>query len=138
MVDKERVLSKLDELDGYLKEILEILPKNFKAYRKVQIKRSIERLLQLSVECTLDICQLLIAGLRLGLPADETDLFLKLGSKRILSSSMVSILKSMKGFRNILVHDYAEVDDELVYEMASKRLGDFQRFKKEILKFLKK
>ncbi|MBW2031473.1 MAG: DUF86 domain-containing protein [Deltaproteobacteria bacterium] len=43
----------------------------------------------------------------------------------------------MKGFRNILVHEYARVDDELVYEAVVKKLGDFGLFKEHILKFLK-
>lgn len=78
MVDKPRILSKLDELDGYLGEIRTILPKDFRAYQSIPTKRGTERLLQLCVECTIDICQILVSGLRLGLPADEGDLFEKL------------------------------------------------------------
>lgn len=44
----------------------------------------------------------------------------------------------MKGFRNILVHKYGEVDDDLVYENLSDRLGDFELFIKEVLIFLKR
>ena len=40
----------------------------------------------------------------------------------------------MKGFRNILVHKYGVVDDELVFEMLSEKLGDFELIIKEILK----
>jgi len=39
----------------------------------------------------------------------------------------------MRGLRNILVHEYANVDDELVFKVIKKRLGDFKKFKKAIL-----
>jgi len=43
----------------------------------------------------------------------------------------------MRGFRNILIHEYAAIDDGLVFEAIKKRLDDFEKFKKEALKFLK-
>jgi len=138
MVDRHRVLAKLDELDQYLGELKSILPGNFKEYQAVEKKRSCERLLQLSVECAIDICKLLVSGLKLGLPAGESDLFVKLLRKKLISSKLCKLLKEMRGFRNILVHEYAEVDDELVYEMATKRLKDFRLFKKEVLKSMER
>ena len=51
---------------------------------------------------------------------------------------MLETLKKMKGFRNILVHRYAEVDDELVFEFLRNDIKDFELFKKEVLAFLKK
>ena len=49
---------------------------------------------------------------------------------------MADMLLDMKGFRNILVHKYGEVDDELVFENLSE-LENFEKFKEEILKFIK-
>ena len=46
---------------------------------------------------------------------------------------MVSVLKEMKAFRNILIHEYAHLDDELIYEKAKSRLEDFEALKKEIV-----
>jgi uncharacterized protein YutE (UPF0331/DUF86 family) len=44
----------------------------------------------------------------------------------------------MKGMRNILVHEYGRIDDELVFETVRDRLGDFGAFKREILDFLRR
>lgn len=174
MLDKKRILTKIDELDSYLNEISQIIPANFSEYQQIEKKRTCERLLQLGVECTIDICRLFVSGLRLGLPSEENDLFAKLKKKGIISKDMASLLKEMRGFRNILihpvrqhqnipvsqsqsinkkvefqqsikklgasngVHEYATVNDELVYEALQTRLADFKRFKKEILEALKK
>ena len=50
---------------------------------------------------------------------------------------MKNKLINMKGLRNILVHRYGEVEDEIVFENLSENLGDFEKFKEEILKYIK-
>jgi uncharacterized protein YutE (UPF0331/DUF86 family) len=129
-LDKERILAKIDELGTYLNEIKGIAPGSFKEYQKIEKKRACERLLQVSIEVVIDISHLLVSGLRLGLPAEEDDLFSKLLEAHIISREMREKLREMKGFRNILVHEYARVDDELVYESVREKLGDFEAFKK--------
>ena len=44
----------------------------------------------------------------------------------------------MKGFRNILVHRYGEIDDDIAYEEIKNGLKDFEEFEKEIESFLEK
>ena len=127
-LDRERVLIKLDEMDGYMRELALIAPDSYKEYLRVEKKRACERLLQLTIECMIDICHILVTGLRLGLPAEENDLFSKLTDEDIVSLDMGNTLREMKGFRNILVHEYAKVDDRLVYEAIRKRTDDFCRF----------
>lgn len=137
MLDRERLLAKIDVLDGYLKELREILPASIEEYKKIEKRRACERLLQVSVECVIDICGLIVIGLRLGLPAEEDDLFEKLQQAGIITSSRKESLKQMKGFRNILVHEYGHVDDMIVYEILQNNLNDFDAFKQEILQAIK-
>ena len=137
MLDRERILAKIDVLDGYLKELREILPASFDEYKKIEKRRACERLLQVSIECIIDICGLMVTGLRLGLPAEEDDLFEKLEQAGIITLQRKESLKKMKGFRNILVHEYGEVDDMIVYEVLQNNLNDFEAFKQEILQAIK-
>ena len=90
----------------------------------------------MSIECVIDISSLLVIGLRLGLPAEEDDLFEKLTQAGIISLSMRETLRIMKELRNILVHEYGGVDDRIVYEVLQNRMGDFEMFKREILQAL--
>ena len=137
MLDRERILAKIDILDRYLKELREILPTSFEEYKKIEKRRASERLLQVSIECVIDICGMLVTGLRLGLPAEEDDLFEKLEQAGIISSFRKQSLKKMRGFRNILVHEYGEVDDTIVYDVLQNNLNDFGAFKREILDAIK-
>jgi len=137
LLDRERLFAKIDVLEGYLKELAEILPVSFEEYKKVEKRRACERLLQVSIECVIDICGLMVIGLRLGLPAEEDDLFEKLEHARIITSSRKESLKKMRGFRNILVHEYGHVNDVIVYEILQNNLNDFEAFKQEILQSIK-
>jgi len=136
-IDKDKILSKIDQLDQYLEEIEEIRPLDFKTYTIIEKKRSVERLLQISIKTVIDICTIINSNLKLGIPSDEDSLFMRLSEKGIISKELSAILLEMKGFRNVLVHKYGEVNDEQVFENLD-TLIDFEKFKQEILKFLKK
>jgi uncharacterized protein YutE (UPF0331/DUF86 family) len=86
----------------------------------------------------IDVCNLCVAGLRLGLAAEEDDLFEKLAHAGAISASLKETLKRMRGCRNILVHEYGRVDDEIIFETVSTRLGDFDAFKHEIIEALRR
>jgi uncharacterized protein YutE (UPF0331/DUF86 family) len=139
MLDRERILAKLDELDGYLGELRQVVPESYGRYMEsVEKRRACERLLQISIECVMDVCALFVSGLRLGLPAEEDDLIEKLEQAGLISSELGKLLRTMKGFRNILVHEYGRIDNAIVFGMATRRLQDFDVFKTEMLKALQK
>ncbi|MGQ4833866.1 MAG: type VII toxin-antitoxin system HepT family RNase toxin [Candidatus Asgardarchaeia archaeon] len=136
-IDKDRILTKLSELDSYLSELEQVIPQSFDEYKNsILIKRSCERLLQIAIECIVDICNIIVKELRLGVPEDEDDIFEKLHKAGVISSDLKNILKEMKGFRNILVYKYGLINDELVFEFLRENLDDFELFKEEIVKFL--
>jgi uncharacterized protein YutE (UPF0331/DUF86 family) len=137
MVDRERTLAKLAEMESYQQELRQIAPSRFEEYLQIEKRRACERLLQITVECMVDVCNLLVIGLRLGLPSEENDLFEKLGRAGVVSPETQQILKRMKGFRNLLVHEYGRVSDQMVFEFLQTKLDDFERFKDEVLKFLR-
>jgi uncharacterized protein YutE (UPF0331/DUF86 family) len=137
VVDRDRLLAKLDELDGYLRELRAIAPVRLDEYRGIEKKRACERLVQISVEAIIDVCAQVVAGLRLGLPGEEDDLFEKLLRHGVISESMAGTLRRMKGLRNLLVHGYGRVNDQVVFETIQQRLGDCEAFKDEILAFLR-
>ena len=133
MVDRTRFLAKIDELDQFLEELRQITPTSREEYGEIEKKRACERLLQISIETVMTICQLLVAGKRLGLPSEPDDLFEKLAAEGLISNDLSGTLKTMKGFRNILVHEYGRIDDDLVYQFLATRVDDFHRFRREIV-----
>lgn len=138
MVDRDRLLARLDEMDGYLGELRAVAPARLGEYKAIEKRRACERLLQILVEAVVDVCSLLVSGLRLGLPGEEDDLFQKLLAHGVLSEEMTATVRRMKGLRNLLVHEYGRINDEIVFETISHRLGDFEAFRREILGFLRR
>jgi len=138
MFDRERILGKIDELEGYLKELKEIMPEDYEEYmNSKEKKRACERLLHISIECVMDICSMIVSGLKLGIPGEESDILDKLEREKVFSKSLVKKLRGMRGFRNVLVHRYNHVDDELVFEVLKKKLKDFEDFMNEVRRVLK-
>jgi len=132
MVDRDRVLAKLDEMRGYVAELRSIAPPTLQDYGRVPVKRACERLLQIAVECVIDVCQLLVSGFRLGLPGEEEDLFEKLETAGVFTPETVQTLRRMRGCRNILVHEYGRVSDEIVFETIRASLNDFDAFERAV------
>ncbi|PIZ47025.1 hypothetical protein COY29_05715, partial [Candidatus Woesebacteria bacterium CG_4_10_14_0_2_um_filter_39_14] len=74
--------------------------------------------------------------LKKGLMAGElaSDVFLLLGKYKIIESKLAENLAKAVGFRNILIHEYAKIDNQLVYRYYQDDLEDLRRFGKEISK----
>lgn len=139
MLDRERVFAKLDELEGYLRELQDTVPTSLEEYlHKAEKGRACERLWQIAIESATDICGLLATGLRLGLPAEEDDPFEKPDRAGIPSASLKSQLRQMRCFRNLLVHQYGRVDDRIVHDASRARLPDSEEFRQAILKALQR
>ncbi len=50
----------------------------------------------------------------------------------LLTSDTAATARRMAGFRNVLVHGYADVDDDLVVEMVLNRLNDLEQLQAEL------
>jgi uncharacterized protein YutE (UPF0331/DUF86 family) len=120
-MDEDKIRSKIGQIENYIADLKEIVPQSFDEYAKSKItKYAIERLFQVIIESIIDVCAILVNDLKLGPPRDEDGILDLLKPKM----SSVSKIKSMKGFRNVLVHKYSEINDELVFRIASEQLKD--------------
>ena len=55
-----------------------------------------------------------------------------------MNSNLTKKLKGMKGMRNIIAHQYSDVNDELMYAAISKEIEDDVKAFLEIIKKLNK
>lgn len=132
-MDEERILSKIDELDQYQKELKEDLPGTLEDYK--DSRRKYERLLHLSIETVVDISTLILKQEGLGAPSDEESVFDKLVEGKVFDPGFGAKLKNMKSFRNILVHRYGEINDEEVFQKLDE-LEDFSEFRQNVIEYL--
>lgn len=76
----------------------------------------------------LDISNHVVSDMNLSLPADSKELFDLLATHKILSARLSERLAPMAGFRNILAHEYLEIDRHRLSRALRRDLGDFERF----------
>lgn len=95
-----------------------------------------ERNLQIGIQCLLDIGNHIIAEMGFQLPESNEDIFRILGKDGVIPRDFVSRTEGMAGFRNILVHDYLEIDPSKVYHNLIKALKDFEEFARYIVRYI--
>ena len=138
MVDRPLILRKLDSLSLYAKQLAEFRGVGLEEYtRDWKVQRIVERTLQMAVETCADIANHLISDESLRAPLSVADTFAVLREAGIVSDSLHGALVKMAKFRNVVVHQYDEVDAEIVIAILAKHLGTFDAFRLEILSHLK-
>lgn len=127
-------LRKLDEYTNYLKQLQELSEPDFLG--DFRLFGAAERYLQLSIECLLDMGQMIIAGLGLQKPEKHQEVIEILAEAEIVSHDLAERLEGAAGFRNILVHDYLDIDRHIVYRTLQDDLDDIQDFAAAMAKFV--
>lgn len=139
MIDREVLEKKMDMIEeglAYLRKARKLeRAELLGSFEKTQAAK---HTLQETIEACLDIANHLLAAM--GLPRSETysGMFHVLGKEGLLSPALADRLAEMARFRNLLVHRYAEVDNERVYEILQERLTDVEAFLREISEILAK
>jgi uncharacterized protein YutE (UPF0331/DUF86 family) len=72
---------------------------------------------------------------RLGTPADNGDAVRLLGKRGVLATELAVSMRKAVGFRNVLVHDYIEVDDSIVVDRL-KSLDDLEEFVRQVAAYV--
>ena len=94
----------------------------------VVMQRFVEHTLQVGVQAALDVASHIVSDERLGEPATNHELFDLLARGGWLAIDQVPALRGMVGFRNVLVHEYDEVDLAVVRDVIDNHLGDLVAF----------
>lgn len=133
MVDKTLLSRKISKLREYIHELensKDITWKKFKTNKRD--KAFVERYLHLAIEEIFDISNHVISFHGWREPENYRDTFTVLAENKIIMSEDLKSLQNMASFRNILVHQYDNIDEEIVFGVFKKRLGDFKRFVESI------
>jgi uncharacterized protein YutE (UPF0331/DUF86 family) len=129
VVDRDLVLRKLADLDLYLTQIAEYRGIQLDDYRgDWKVQRIVERTLQMAIEVCLDVATHVIADRGLRVPATYAEAFDVLAEAGLLPGAERDTMVRMVGFRNVVVHEYARVDAEIVVRILREHLDDLAGF----------
>ena len=121
----ERRLLALREAVAVLRARAGVTPRALRA--DTELRWAVERGLQLCAQNALDIATHLVSAAGLDIP-DYRSAIDRLAQLGILSGDFAARFRRVAGFRNVLAHDYMEVDLERVAGMLAGGLEDFEEF----------
>lgn len=84
--------------------------------------------LQTGIQAAMDVAAHVAADDYLGEPAAARDLFMLLARHGVIDRTLAERLGKMVGFRNIVVHEYADVNPEKVRQIVAEDLDDLLTF----------
>ena len=135
------IASRLKLLAEYVDEVQDYRERatSFRVYlNNKMLRRAVERALQVAAEVCLDIGRRLIALEGFRYPESNRDVFQVLGEEGVVPQELLFALLDLARFRNLIVHDYAKIDDAKVYGILKKRLSDLDEYARAIVAYLER
>jgi len=139
IIREKEIEKKLSDISDNIEVIQDNLPEKFSDFVLLGLKKDgIYKRVEFTIESVIDVLNIINSDLRFGTPESEEGIIDNIEKNKVISKSTLNAVRKMKGFRNILVHRYGEINDEESYENISKGLKDFEDFIKEISIFLRR
>ena len=137
MVRRDVILKRLNKLDEYLQVLYDLQKYSMEEFlSNPEHYGSVERFLHMAIETTIDIGSHIVSSLGLGEVNWYSDIAAIMEEKGYISVELREKWIRIVGFRNILVHQYLEVDRKIVYDVLQNKLGDLEELKKVFASFL--
>jgi uncharacterized protein YutE (UPF0331/DUF86 family) len=89
---------------------------------------ALERGLQIAAQALFDIGNHVLAGAFSARPKDYAEIAPELVRRGVIAKELATRLQGLAGFRNLLVHEYVELDPMRVRALLNTRLDDFADF----------
>lgn len=90
--------------------------------------------LQRACQQSIDLAMYIVSEKGLGLPKFSREAFKILYENQIISEITCEKMTGIIGFRNIAIHEYQNLDINIIKSIVENDLGDFAAYIKEILK----
>ncbi|SHI76234.1 type VII toxin-antitoxin system HepT family RNase toxin [Lutispora thermophila] len=132
------IIKKMKDLEGNLvflkKASFDISKDNIK---KDMIRYwGIERGIQICIECVIDIANIIISTTENVKPNTYKETIVSMAEIGVIPKSFSDKLTKMIGFRNILVHDYVKVDENMILRILKYELDDFIDYMNYVRKWI--
>ena len=123
----------LRELERSIHILEDALPRSYQEFRDLPqiIKDGIFKRTEHAIELIFDIMGEIIREKKLETPKDDYNIVDILRKNGVLGEDEAKTLKGMRGFRNVLVHVYEDLNEEEAYENIRNGTKDLKEFLKK-------
>ena len=139
MIDRSLVLTKAGRVEAHIRRI--------KEKRSISLKQFLDDLdrqesilfnLQMAIQNCIDIAAHIISDEDLGVAGSINEMFYMLQKNGYLNAVLTEKMVASVGFRNLIVHEYGNVDLEKVYQISHQSIEDLEDYLKAIINKAKK
>ena len=136
MSEDEVFVKRFAKLERTLRKLRNVAATTWEEYSNDEgLQDRAERNLQIAAQICIDIGNHIIAINGFRPPETYSDIFVVLGERGVISEDLAVTFQKIAGFRNILVHDYIEIDQKLVFDCLQ-HLDDFRLFVQKVTHWL--
>lgn len=134
MVDRDIILGKVGIIQRCLNRIKTTTNLDDNAIEDYDKQDIFVLNLQRAIQAVIDIAIHIVAEEGLGLASTLKENFILLQKRGIIDENISKKMQAMTGFRNIAVHNYKEIDIEVLKSILKNNLKDIEDFYTIILK----
>ncbi len=128
-MDRDVVTAKLESLRHCVERVRTRTPASVEGLSSCYDAQDIICLnLERAVQACVDIAAHIVSDTECTVPDSMAGTFDALERQGVLSRDLTERMRRAVGFRNISVHAYQTLDWEIVYSIATERLGDFVEY----------
>lgn len=129
MVDVEVIKQRLVQLSTSLNKIERFKDLSLEEFLNDDIMQDvIEYNLFIAINMMIDIATHIVVDNNIGNPKTLGEAFDILNKEKYLSDEETKAYRNMVGLRNILSHEYVNIDKEIIYNIMKNNLVDMKRF----------
>jgi uncharacterized protein YutE (UPF0331/DUF86 family) len=131
------ILNKKESIERCVRQIrlYYVMPSEL-PFEKDHLKQdAIAANLQRAAEQVIDLANHVIKKGKLGLPKESKESFEILAKAGIIPQELADRLKGMVGFRNIMVHQYQEMDIKIMVDVIENHLDDLVVLTTQVMEF---
>jgi uncharacterized protein YutE (UPF0331/DUF86 family) len=137
MVNPEVVLEKLRHIRTSLQRIADKNPRSREElFGNPDVQDVVLRNMQNALQGCLDIASHIVSDEGWGQPSRATDFFVLLGEHKILKADLAKTLARLIKFRNILVHEYTNLDFEKTWQAVSSGVAQIESFCQAVVSWM--
>ena len=135
MVDKNVITSRVEQIEEHLRKISPYKELSYEKFLQDSVAQDVVEynLFQITNHI-IDIIQHIVVDEDYGLPRNSYEAAQILLKKGILENKDLELLKRMIGFRNVVGHDYININKEIVHSILAKRISDIKMIISKITK----
>jgi len=128
MLEKDAILSKISIIKNCLRTIEKVTSFDPEKLNDIFVQDVFVLNVQRAVQACIDIANIIISKKGFRLPASYKESFYILHREGIVDESLTKKMNSMVGFRNIAVHEYENLELEILKSILTKNLKDLEGF----------